>query len=425
MKHALTKAERDKSVIVSILRRFGPLSRVGIHELTHLRRSTISQLVRELINEGHLVEAGPSNNPLGRKQILLRINEQTRFVVGVDFDAEFVTAAVMDLAPHVQNLVKEPSILTDDTEGLVKQLIACARRAIDESDVPRESLLGIGIGDPGLVNAKDGISVMCSTIKFWREVPTRKMFEDAFGVPALLGSNTRIRTLAERTFGAADVPEDMVYVEYSRGIGAGIVIGGKILEGHRWSAGEFGHTRITESGPPCKCGSFGCLEAMVGAAAVEARIRGIVQAGGTSQALSLAGGDPEKMTAWTVLEAARLGDKSCGAIVEELGRYLGLGLSNLVNLFNPALIVLDKRLELAGPSLLEHVVRTVKLQSLDYSNEDLAFRYGSLGDEAGILGAGLLVLERLFEIPALRPPSFMIETNELPALSPRVQRAHG
>ena len=121
MKHALTKAERDKSVIVSILRRFGPLSRVGIHELTHLRRSTISQLVRELINEGHLVEAGPSNNPLGRKQILLRINEQTRFVVGVDFDAEFVTAAVMDLAPHVRNLVKEPSILTDDTEGLVKQ----------------------------------------------------------------------------------------------------------------------------------------------------------------------------------------------------------------------------------------------------------------------------------------------------------------
>ena len=126
--------------------------------------------------------------------------------------------------------------------------------------------------------------------------------------------------------------------------------------------------------------------------------------------LELAGGHPEKITAWTVLSAASAGDKMCGNIVLDIGSLLGTGIANLVNLFNPAVVVLDKRLGLAGDSLLDQITRTVRGHALTSSSARLAIRIGELGTEAGLLGIGLAVLEKHFEIPALRPPSYMMES---------------
>ena len=356
-----------------------------------------------------LAVAGPANNPLGRKQVLLRINEESGFVLGIDFDAEVLTASVMDLHPKILHQIRRPTFLEGGVQGLLKQLLTCARTVLKESGIRTNRLLGIGIGDPGLVNTEDGLSVMSSTIEFWKQVPLRKVFQDEFGVPTILGNNTRCKASAERALSETEMPDHMIYVEYGRGIGAGIITGGRILEGHRWSAGEFGHTRIAENGPPCRCGSSGCVEAIAGASAVESRIRATIRAGGGSQALTKADGDIDKITAWAVFEAARLGDKACAMIVEDVGRQLGLGLANLVNLFDPELIVLDQRLELAGPALLEQIIRTVKLQALTHSCEDLTFRFAKMGNDAGVLGAGLLVIESIFEIPVLRPPRFLID----------------
>jgi predicted NBD/HSP70 family sugar kinase len=409
MKHVMNKTERDKAVIQAVVRNFGPISRVGVHELTHLRRTTISQLVGELLKEGKLVADGHADNPLGRKQIRLRLNEEWGFVVGVDFDPDFVVAAVMDLRPRIRTAVKEVTDLEGGVDGLVRQLVSCTRQAIKQSGAEAARLIGIGIGDPGLVNSQEGVTVMSSQIGFWKQVPLKRIFEDEFGVPCLLGDNTRTKTLAERVLGAGEMAEDMIYIEYGRGIGAGIVVRGKILEGHRRSSGEFGHTHVIENGPACTCGSFGCLEAIAGASALEARVRKAIQEGAGSRVMELVDGDPNKITPWAALKAASIGDKTCGMIVEEIGKYLGLGVANLVNLFNPQLIVLDQRLELGGPGLLEQIVRIVKRQALTYATDDLTFRLGRLGTEAAIQGAGLLVVEKLFEIPALRPPRFMVE----------------
>jgi predicted NBD/HSP70 family sugar kinase len=215
--------------------------------------------------------------------------------------------------------------------------------------------------------------------------------------------------------------EDMIYIEYGKGIGAGIMLKGNLLYGHNWSAGEFGHIPIVENGPACTCGSFGCLEAVAGLSALEARCRRAIQEGSNSHALELVNGDPSQITGWTVLSAANLGDKTCTAIVEELEKYLGLGISTLVNLFNPSVVVLDHRLKLAGDSLLEQIARGVNKQALAYSTAHLEFRYATLGDDAGLLGAALNVLNRIFEIPALKPPRFMIERSLIDSLAAQRQ----
>jgi N-acetylglucosamine repressor len=409
MKSAGTKRERDKVVILAVAKRFGPLSRVAINRLTHLRANTISLLTRELLQEGRLVEAGLSDNPLGRKQVLLRLNEDRGYIVGVEFDAEFVIAVAMDLHPRILSVVREATVLDAGVDGLMQQMFRCTRKAIAEAGIGDRPLLGIGVADPGLVDRRRGVSMMSSQIGFWRDVPVAKLFEAEFGIETTVESATRSKAVAERILGAGRMVEDMIYVEYRAGIGAGIISEGKLLAGSSASAGEFGHTHVVAGGPPCQCGSFGCLEAVAGPSALAARFRKVVQEGGQSSGLELSNGDLDQITGRMVLAAAQAGDKTCAAIVEEMGRHLGLGLANLVNLFNPALIVLDQRLELAGPGLLDQLLRTVRLQALSHAVEGLYIRFGKLGDEAGVLGIGLIMLEQLFEIPALKPPQFLVD----------------
>jgi len=411
MKHCKTKREHDLQVVEALVRRFGSLSQVEIHELTHLRRSTISGLARDLLKQRRLVEAGRSDNSMGRKRILLRLNEEHGFFLGVGFDDEAVLAAVMDLHPRIRSMVREATRLDGGMNGLAHQLLSCAREAVRQAGLKTESLLGIGVAGSGVVNSQEGTMVMSSTIEPFKHVPLRRIFEKEFSSSVLLANFAGAKAVAERTLGAGGMADDMIYVEYGKtGIGAGIICGGKLLHGARYAAGELGHTHMTEEGPACKCGSFGCLESLAGAAAIEARIRKAIAEGSGSDVISLAGGDPDAVSGWMVLKAAEKGDKTCSAIVEQAANYLGLGLATLVNLFNPSVIVLDQRLKLAGHGLLEQVIKVVKRQALSYSTEDVSIRFGKLGAEASILGVVSIALEKHFEIPALKPPRFLIES---------------
>ena len=406
MKTSWTKKEHDKAVLLAAVRQFGPLSRVGLHRLTRWRPSTISTLVRELLNEGKLREAGTSNNPLGRKQILLTINECYGFIAAVELDSERVIAAAMDLTPTILDIVSQPACVDAGIDGLIEQVIHCASQVIERQKKTGRKLLGIGFADTGSIDSHSGVSVTSSLTEFWQNVPLKKLFEEKFQVEFLLESNTRAKTVAERILGAGEMADDMVYIDYGVGIGAGIFAGGRLLRGATETAGEIGHTQVMENGPSCKCGSFGCLEALASSAAIAARARKAIREGSFSKALALSG-DIDSICGWTVLEAARAGDKLCTSLLEDAESHLGLAIANLVNLFNPQVVVLSKRLELAGDGLADRIARIVRRQALPHATMNLAFRMGKLGDEAGVLGAGLLVLEKLYQIPAIRPPRFL------------------
>jgi N-acetylglucosamine repressor len=422
MRHVASIRDRDKAVMLDMIRRFGPLSRVEIHEFTRIRPASISQLTRELIGEGRILEAGLSDNPTGRKQILLKMNENAGTIVAVDFDADRVSAAAVDCRPAILGQIHfEPSDLSNGVEGLIAQLFRCAREVMRQSGADPSRIIGLGVGDPGTVDPREGRSVLSTTIEFWRDVPLRERFEREFGLPCIVESNTRARTIAEQMLGAGGRSEDMIFVEYGWGIGAGMISGGRVILGHNFGAGEFGHTHVTESGPPCKCGSFGCLEATVGIAALASRARRAIEEGGFSRCLEMAGGDAQAITGWQVLEAAEKGDKMSIALVEEIGEHLGLGIANLVNLFNPALIVLDKRLAVAGELVLDQIRRVVRRQALAACTGTLEFRFGTLGQEASLLGVALQVLEAAFEVPALKPPHFLVDRS----LEPGARRSNG
>lgn len=409
MKRAQMNKERDKQIILGTVRQLGTFTRVEIHQLTHMRPTTISLLVRELLEERRLKEVGTSNNPMGRKQILLQVNESYGSILGIEMDSEEIVAAVTDFAPRILIKVSEPSILDKGKEALVAQIIQCAHHALQQAGLTPDSLRAVAFANPGLVDSREGIALVSSLIDFWKEVPLRRIFEEEFKVPFFLENDTRARALAERRLGAGEMAEDMLYIDYRDGIGVGVFNEGRLLRGHTESAGEFGHTHIMLNGPVCKCGSFGCLEAIAGIPSLGHRARAAISDGSQSKALSLAG-ELSRITGWTVLEAARAGDKLCSALIEELGDYLGLGIANLVNLFNPAVVVLSSSLEKAGPELLERIKRVVKIQSFAHSVAPLVFRYGTLGAESGVLGGALVALEEMFRVPVMRTPKFLLQS---------------
>lgn len=403
MKPVTKKGEHDKRVIEAIVRNCGPISQIGLYELTHLRRSTISSITRKLLSERRLLEFGKSSNSRGRKQVLLQSNNEFGSIVAVQFDDEKVIAGAMDLVPAILHQVSEPTCLTKGQSGLISQLQSCVQRVITESGLDHTRLIGIGIADPGLVDSRHGVTLTSTTIDFWRQVPLKRIFEETFSVPVVVESKTRSKTLAEQMLGAGEKQRDLIYVDYGTGIGAGMIVDGRLLYGTNCGVGEMGHINIFGNTTVCKCGSVGCLEAITGSYAVERQVRKALIEGAASEVVALAGGDTEKITTWLIFQAACAGDKLCMHITSEVADYIGAGVASLVNLFNPSVVVLDQRLGLAGQQMLDQISRIVKANALADYTSNLAIRYGVLGEEAGIVGTGLAVLTKYFEVPALSP----------------------
>ena len=214
--------QRHAALVEAIVRRFGPVSRARIHELSQIRLSATSTLVRSLLEEGRLLESGVEDSAVGRKTVLLSLNESYGSVAGIEFDDEALSVGVSDLHPRIQHLLTVPVPLDGGQEKLIRQLLSVTRRALQEARVSKRNLIGIGVADPGLVDRQQGVTLTSSTIPFWRQVPLREIFEREFGVPVLVETRTRAKAVAEHAAEGGDgARSSLVYVDYGSGIGAG------------------------------------------------------------------------------------------------------------------------------------------------------------------------------------------------------------
>ena len=224
---------------------------------------------------------GRADNPLGRKQTLLQLNGEHGFVLALEFDEEMIVAGVLDIQLRLREYQA-----THRFEGRAGRTPESAQGLRPQGHQQIEARAQVGGGNRhcrprGLVDSRRGITALSSTIEFWKLVPLKEIFETEFKLPTIVESKTRAKTVAERMLGAGNKLENLVYIDYGVGIGAGIVVDGHLLYGRGCAVGEFGHTHVTEDGPACKCGSTGCLEALVGTGAVLAKYPPSPRRGGT------------------------------------------------------------------------------------------------------------------------------------------------
>ncbi|AZB44777.1 ROK family transcriptional regulator [Bacillus sp. FJAT-42376] len=387
----------NRSLILNIIRSSGSISRADIAKKTRLTPPTVTNIVHELLNEGLVLEGqtGPSNG--GRKPIMLRINSKNFYIIGVDVGVKKIRFAMTDLNADIlfKNMVSINEKMRE--EELVRTIVKQIYMLIDQSAVPREKIMGIGIGMHGIVDAEKGISIFAPGLHM-KNIPLKSMLETEFMIPVKVENDVRAMALGEAWFGNGIGFEDLICINIGYGIGAGIIMNGQLFRGRHGLAGEIGHTVVDLNGPKCTCGSYGCLQTLAAHDGLKhAAVKEIIL-GRQTLISELAEGNVEKISGKIIHQAAGQGDGLAIEILRSTGKYLGAAISNLVHILNPPKIIIGGGISKAGHFLLEPLKEVVQKRALSEEARNTLIVESGLGDRAGLVGAVTLVLADMFSL---------------------------
>ncbi len=330
------------------------------------------------------------------EQLPLRSVGQASLLLGVDLGGSHVSAALVDQAGKILQRRKAPTPVESGPDGIMPAIIELLREVIAVTGVTKREIVGIGVGIPGLIDSSLGLSIFSPNL-FWHNVQVVRPIEREFNLPTFMDNDVRCATLGEAWYGAGRGASSLICLTIGTGIGSGIMIDGQLIRGATESAGEIGHVTIEKDGPLCNCGNHGCLEALASGPAIARRAQEAVKKGVDTVMLAMVGGHAEKIDAGVVAQAARQGDPAAWEIIELTALYLGIGIANYINLINPELVIIGGGVAQAGELLLAPIRRVVGQRAMKVQATAARIVPARLGEDAGVIGAAALVLERLGE----------------------------
>jgi glucokinase-like ROK family protein len=380
--------EVNRSLVLTLVKEGGPVSRASIARSSTLAKPTVSAIVDELIAEGLVREIGPGSTATsgGRPPILLEFNARSELVIGAHIGARRTTIAVSDAAGEEVTRRQLPTP-RGSAEDALATVAAEAVTAVAESAIPGARLAAVGAVLPGLTDFHSGVCLLAPNLG-WRDVPVRDLLADALDAPVYVHNAGQAAAVAENLEGAGGQVGDLALLYAGTGLSAGVLSGGRVLHGAGGLAGEIGHNAVPGNSEPCNCGKIGCLETVAsGPAIVRAAERAI--ASGEASSLDAVGG----LDARDVAAAARSGDRLAARIITEVGEHLGLAASWLINAYNPAVVVLGGGLGAIGEPLLEPLRAAAARHALAPAMRGVEIRASQLGPDAEVRGAVLLALQ--------------------------------
>ncbi|MGH7674212.1 MAG: ROK family protein, partial [Gemmatimonadales bacterium] len=288
-------------------------------------------------------------------------------------------------------LVSEATQPEQGADAVVARIARLARASMDAAR--GRTIVGLGIGSPGPLDTARGVVLLTPNLG-WVNMPLRDRVAGLVDLPATLDNDANCAIFAEWWRGAARGADHVVGLTIGTGIGGGIVIGGRIYHGASDFAGEIGHMTIDSTGRRCKCGNYGCLEAYASGPAIAARAIEAVETGATTSLPRYVGGDLAKITAQVVYQAAQDGDPLALEVVADTAKFLGAGVANVINLFNPQVVVVCGGVTLAGDRLFEPLRREVKRRAFKPAVDACRIVPGALTGTAGVYGAAAVFMQR-------------------------------
>lgn len=314
-----------------------------------------------------------------------------RYIVGVDLGGTNIVVGAMQADGGRQFAIRSQptqpergaNAVVDRIAQMIEEVIAATRA---ETGAARADFLGVGIGSPGPLDRQTGIVIMTPNLG-WRDFPLRDAVATRVGLPSTLDNDANCATVGEWWCGAARGARHVIGVTIGTGIGGGLIIDGKLYHGASDVAGEIGHTTIDSTGRRCKCGNYGCLEAYASGPAIAERAREALDDGEASLLRDLVDCDLSRLTARFVYEASTRGDPIAREVVRDTARFLGAGLANLLNIFNPDVVVLAGGVTDAGDALLEPLRGEIRRRAFRAAVDACRIVPGALGGSAGVIGA--------------------------------------
>ena len=372
--------ERNRVLVIDALRRQGLASRSELARMTGLSRTTVGSLVADLQAGGFVVEEteGGRQHGRGRPPVFLRLDRSAGVAVGIDFDHDRVRVALADLS----STVLDEDWAEIDVDHSASEAIDAVVEMIDalrvRAGLDAARLIGAGVGLPGPIDPRTGTVGSATILPGWSGASARELLSERLGLPVEVDYDANLGALAEVSYGAGRGYADVVYVRLGSGVGAGLVIGGRLHHGAAGLAGEIGHVQVLADGALCRCGNRGCLETV----AAEAAIRAL---------LHPARG--HEVTRREVLELVAAGDLGATRVVNDAGRAIGRVLADICNAVNPEAVIVGGELSEAGTPLLDGIRDAIDRYALPGAAQVVRVVHGELGERAEVLGALALVTQ--------------------------------
>lgn len=409
--------ELNRLRVIDTLRHHGTASRADIARETGLSRATVSSLVSDLVEAGLVAEqvadsAGAgSAAQAGRPPVLLGLEPSAGAAVGVDFGHSHVRVAVADLSSRV---LAERNTELDVDRSATDALDAAADLVddvLDAAGIARERVIGCGMGLPGPIDRATGLVRSSSILPGWAGVSAADELATRLALPVEADNDANLGALGEATYGAARGARDVIYVKVASGIGAGMLLGGRLHRGSAGIAGEIGHVLVDPNGPVCRCGNRGCLETVAAAPALIELLR-------ATHGDELALADVVRLVAEDDVGARRL--------VADAGRAIGRVLADLCNVLNPEMLVLGGELAAVGDPLIEGVRESLNRYALPAAADAVRVTSGVLGERAELLGTLALVIAdtehmRSYHLPGGHPLGEAFKQPAIPVHGRRIR----
>lgn len=376
------------------------ITRADIARRAELSRSTVSEIVDDLIASGLVTEAGEGASRGGRRPIVLEFRDDACSILGIDIGASHVSVALTDLRGRVLAWQHRSYPARTDPAGTGRLMMQLCDACLTDAGVRRTRLLGIGIAVPSPVDPRDPERLSSVALPSWGGRLDLGMLRARFQVPVLVDNDANLGALAEHWWGGARQMDDFVYIKVATGIGSGHFVNGQIYRGSSGVAGEMGHVAIDPRGAPCNCGNRGCLQTYIGSQALVARAVSLTP---QYPASVLAG--PAEPTIEQIHDAALADDPLALHVVREAAEYLGIAIAGMVNLMNPAAVIIGGGIARLRDRILGPLRETVLRRTFVAAAAASEIRTSELGPQDVAIGAATLVLAAALDDPSLFPTS--------------------
>lgn len=387
--------QNNLSLILRLLKEKGPLSKTDLSKITKLTLPSITDILSEL-EEADLVRTiGHAPTKRGRFPVIYQLHSNSFYIVGVTIRSESIKSVLINLNGDILDSYTIPLPANRNQDHVLQEVGSFILQTIDNSEVDKQKVLGVGIGMHGVVDPVNGIAIFPPHLG-WKNVAIRDMLEVQVDLPVFIDNDCNTLALAERWFGEKMDTNSFIVLNVDYGIGAGIMIDGELFHGSNYGGGQIGHITVDSNGPICRCGNYGCLETLASESAVINMISKKIKQGYNSIIPELVNHQLDSITLHHIYDAAKANDELAKQSLEEIGRYLGIGIVSLINLFNPQQLVITGNVLKGKDFIIQPLKDTVFKKALNTNTKDLLITTSNLGNYSDAMGAATLWIDALF-----------------------------
>lgn len=380
----------NDSTVMNIIRQKGPISRSDIAKYADMTAPTVTNVTNRLLQSNMIIEYKMGKSSGGRRPILLKANPNILNVIVIYIGSNKLIGYLTDGDINIieRKKISLKGYLKNEIIELLLQMIE------DLKEKATAKIPGIGVVLHGPVKSREGISVMAPNLG-WRHVPIKYIVEEKFNIPTFVENDSRATALGEFYYGNARNKNSMIFLFVDYGIGSGIVLEEQLYRGVSDSAGEVGHTTIDINGPKCSCGNYGCLEAMASERALVRNTSKAIKEGRPSKIIDIVKGNLDNITPEDIYKAAEMGDNLAKIELRKIARYLGIGVANILNTFNPEVVLIGGGIAKARNFIEDVLQKTIRERTLESCRNVSEIRFDTMGEEATVKGAADIVLTEL------------------------------